>query len=163
MYRISRATAAWRISIWTTLAFAAGTAVAFSVVYLLVAKETRDRSDAWLSGEAETLAQVAARTPPDNLYNRIVREVAEVATREVPDERNAQGQKLNSVFFLEEKADDEQNPLWVGPGALEPFLKAIRGNGLVQGAPQSLTVEGWRTPFRVVARQENGRTVYFHL
>jgi signal transduction histidine kinase len=163
MHRISRTTAAWRISIWTTLAFAAGTAVAFSLVYLLVAKEIRNRSDAWLKGEAETLAQVAARTSPDHLYNRIVREVAEVATREVPDERNAQGQRLNSVFFLEENANGTESPLWVGPGSVDAFLGAIRGKKLVQGVPQSLLVEGWHTPFRVVAREENGRTVYLGL
>jgi hypothetical protein len=58
-----RSTAAWRISIWTTLAFALGTAAAFSIVYLLVAQGLRERSDTWLSGEAEVLAQVSADTP----------------------------------------------------------------------------------------------------
>src|SRR5271169_6237579 len=71
-----RATAAWRISIWTTLAFALGTAVAFSIVYFLVAQGIRERSDTWLSGEAEVLAQVSADTPSDRLYKRVVRVVA---------------------------------------------------------------------------------------
>ena len=57
------ATAAWRISIWTTLAFALGTAVAFSIVYFLVARGIRQRSDTWLNGEAEVLAHVSADTP----------------------------------------------------------------------------------------------------
>jgi len=86
MPRNLRTTAAWRISIWTTLAFALGTAVAFSIVYFLVAQGLRERSDTWLSGEAEVLAQVSVDTPSDHLYKRIVREVAELATQEVPDE-----------------------------------------------------------------------------
>src|SRR5579863_2538337 len=97
-----RTTAAWRISIWTTLAFALGTAGAFSIVYLVVAQGLRERSDTWLSGEAEVLAQVSVDTPSDHLYNRIVREVAELATQEVPDQRNARGERLNSVFRSEE-------------------------------------------------------------
>lgn len=163
MNRLLRATAAWRISIWTTLAFAIGTGIAFSIVYSLVAKGIRDRSDAWLSGEAEVLAQVAADTPRDHLYKRIVREVAELATREVPDERNAQGQKLNSVFFLLEDPESKETPLWVGPSSDEAFLKAIHETKIVPGTPQSLTVDGWPTLFRLVARQENGRTIYLGL
>ena len=45
------------------LAFALGTAVAFSIVYLLVAQGLRERSDTWLSGEAEVLAQVRPILP----------------------------------------------------------------------------------------------------
>src|SRR6202158_6308971 len=94
-----RSTAAWRISTWTTLAFALGTAAAFSIVHLLVAQGIWERSDTWLSGEAQVLAQVSADTPSGHLSKRIVREVAELATQEVPDERNARGERLNSVFF----------------------------------------------------------------
>src|ERR1700674_2903700 len=121
-----RATAAWRISIWTTLAFALGTAVAFSIVYFLVAQGIRERSDTWLSGEAEVLARVSADTPRDHLYNRIIGEVAELATQELPDERNARGQRLNSVFFLESDPHSNESPLWVGPGSVDTFLKAIQ-------------------------------------
>ena len=77
MPRRLRTTAAWRISIWTATAFAIGSAIAFSIVYLLVAQSIRQRSDAWLIGEADTLAQVAEDTPRDSLYDRIVEEVAE--------------------------------------------------------------------------------------
>jgi len=160
-----RTTAAWRISIWTTLAFALGTGLAFAIVYLLVAQTIRERSDAWLSGEAEVLAQVSADTPNDHLYSRIVGEVAELATRELPDERNSQGQRLNSVFFLAERLDGNESPLWVGPGSSEVFRKAIQGANLGQGTPRSINVEGWPTPFRVVARPIEGRetTIYLGL
>ena len=163
MPKFLQATAAWRISIWTTVAFALGTALAFSIVYFFVAKTIQERSDAWLSGEAEVLARVSADTPRDHLYNRIVGEVAELATQELPDERNARGQRLNSVFFLESDPNNNETPLWVGPGSDDAFLKAIQQTKLVPGIPQSIKVEGWPTTFRVVTRHENGRTIYLGL
>ncbi|MGA7295081.1 MAG: ATP-binding protein [Terriglobales bacterium] len=158
-----RTTAAWRISIWTTLAFALGTAVAFSIVYFLVARGIRERSDTWLSGEAEVLAQVSADTPIDHLYKRIVREVAELATRELPDERNARGERLNSVFFLATDPNNSEAPLWVGPSSKDAFVTAIQRTKFVPGVPQSIKVDGWRQTFRVVVKTQNGRTVYLGL
>jgi hypothetical protein len=152
-------TAAWRISIWTTLAFGLGTAGAFSIVYFLVAQGLRERSDTWLSGEAEVLAQVSADTPSDHLYKRIVREVAELATQEVPDERNARGERLNCVFFLATDPNNTEGPLWVGPGSKDAFVKAIQQTNLAPGPPKSITVEGYRQTFRVVVKAQNGRTV----
>jgi len=157
-----RATAAWRISIWTTLAFALGTAVAFSIVYFLVAQGLRERIDTWLNGEAEVLARVSVDTPSDHLYKRIVGEVAELATQEVPDERNARGERLNSVFFLATGAANE-GPLWVGPGAKDSFVAAIQRAKLVPGAPKSIAVEGSHETFRVVVKAQQGRIVYLGL
>src|ERR1700736_4379948 len=108
-----RTTAALRIAIWTTLAFAAGTALAFLIVYFMVAQGIQKRTDTWLNGEVEVLAQVSADTPRDHLYKRIVEEVAELATQEVPDERNARGGRLNSVFFLAIDSTNKEAPLWV--------------------------------------------------
>jgi signal transduction histidine kinase len=39
------ASAAWRIAIWPTVALAVGSAVAFSIMYLLIAGDIRARSD----------------------------------------------------------------------------------------------------------------------
>src|ERR1700722_14851820 len=149
--------AAWRISIWTTLAFALSTALAFSAVFFVVAKTIQERSDAWLNGEAAVLARVSTDTPRDRLYNRVVREVAELATQELPDDRNANGQKLNSVFFLENDPNNNQSPLWVGPGSDDAFIKAMQRTKSVPGITQSVEVEGWPTTFRVVSRRENER------
>ena len=163
MPRSLRTTAAWRISIWTTLAFALGTAGAFTIVYLLVAQGLRERSDTWLSGEAEVLAQVSADTPSDHLYKRIVREVAELATQEVPDERNARGERMNSVFFLATNPNNNDGPLWVGPSPKEVFVTAIQRSQLAPGPPKSITVEGYQQTFRVVEKAQNGRIVYLGL
>jgi len=163
MTKVLHATAAWRISIWTTLTFAVGTAAAFSIVYLRVFQNIRERSDAWLEGEAEVLARVSAETPQDRLYNRIIGEVAELATRELPDERNAEGQSLNSVFFLEEDIKGKGDPLWVGPSPNDAFLRAIHSAKLLPGAPQPLTVDGSATTFRIAARYENGKNIYLGL
>src|ERR1700733_11632650 len=158
-----RATAAWRISILTALAYALGSAITFSIVYFFVAQSIQERSDAWLSGEAAVLVRVSADTPRDRLYNRIVREVAELATRELPEERNATGQNLNAVFFLEEDANDRQGPLWVGPGSADVFFQGIERANPVSGVPQSINVQGWPTSFRIVAQREGGRTIYLGL
>jgi signal transduction histidine kinase len=157
------ATAAWRISIWTTLAFALGTAIAFSIVYYLVAQGIRERSDTWLRGEAEVLAHVSADTPKDRLYHRIVAEVAELATQEVPDERNAQGERLNSVFFLVLDSNSSQGPLWVGPGSEDDFVRAVERSKVVPGPPRSIAVDGWDQTFRVVVQEQGGKTVYLGL
>ena len=163
MPRNLRTTAAWRISIWTTLAFALGTAGAFAIVYFLVAQGLRERSDTWLSGEAEVLAQVSVDTPSDHLYRRIVREVAELATQEVPDERDARGERLNSVFFLAINPSNNDPPLWVGPSSKDAFVTAIQRSELAPGPPKSITVAGYRQTFRVVEKAQNGRTVYLGL
>lgn len=162
MFKV-RTTAAWRISIVTALAYALGTAVTFSTVYFFVAQSIRERSDAWLSGEAAVLVRVSADTPRDRLYNRAVREVAELATRELPEVRNAAGQNLNAVFFLEEDPNDRQGPLWVGPGSGDAFVQAIARANPVPGVPQSIRIAGWPTSFRVVTQQEGGRTIYMGL
>ncbi len=163
MLRKITTTAAWRISLWTTLAFALGTAVAFLIVYFLVAQGIRERSDTWLTGETEVLAQVLADTPKDHLYQRMVREVAELATQEVPDECNARGERLNSVFFLATDSANNEPPLWVGPGTADAFISAIQTAKVTSGSPQSVRVEGVRQTFRVVVHEQNGKTVYLGL
>ena len=55
--------AAWRISMWATLAFACGTMVVFIFLHQFVAGDIQRRTDAWLAGEAGVLSDVAARTP----------------------------------------------------------------------------------------------------
>src|SRR6202140_317151 len=160
MPKNTRTTAAWRISIWTTLAFAVGTAVAFFIVYGFVAKGVREHIDAWLSGEAEVLARVSADTPRDNVYDRIVEEVAELATQEVPKELNSRGQQLNSVFFLQVNPNNS-DPLWVGGVSKERFVEAIRNSNLMPGVPQSIQVAGEKAPYRVVLRDQSlGSRVY---
>src|SRR5579864_3537185 len=94
-----RSTAAWGIAVWTTLAFAVGSTIAFAAVYMVVSAVIQERSDAWLSGEAETLADVARNTARDALYDRIVEEVAELASHEVHDQLDEVGKHVNTVFF----------------------------------------------------------------
>jgi signal transduction histidine kinase len=143
-----RSTAAWGIAVWTTLAFAVGSTIAFAAVYVVVSQVIQERSDAWLSGEAEVLADVARNTARDALYDRIVEEVAELASREVHDQLNEVGKHVNTVFFLQ--ISPGQQPLWVGPGNRETFLKAINQTPLIVGVPADLEVAGWKHAFRVV-------------
>jgi signal transduction histidine kinase len=151
------------MSIWSTVAFAVGAGIAFAIVYVLVADTARARSDAWLSGEAEVLAEVSGERPRDSLYNRVVEEVAELAAQEVPDERSKSGEKLNAVFFLQEGVHNEA-PLWVGPGSSAPFIEAIHNAQFTPGVPQSIKVQGWKQLFRVVKRsRRDGIPIYLGL
>jgi signal transduction histidine kinase len=155
-------TAAWRLSIWTTIAFAVGSAFAFFICYYLVSLGIRERSDQWLSGEAEVLAQVSQTTPKGSLYDRVVEEVAENASREVPEQRDSRGETQNSVFFLQTGA--EQEPLWVGPSDKDQFVRAIRDSNLIPGSPQTLKIEGVAIPYRVVVHHLSPKgTIYLGL
>ena len=142
-----RNSAAWRIAAWPAVAFAVGVALALATMYLFIARDIRARSDAWLSGEAETLADVSAKTPRDSLYGRLVEEVAELATHEV-SEPSLSGQQQNSVFFLQMQPNEE--PIWVGPSPKQRFIQAIQSAQLAPGIPGDVHVDGWRLPFRVV-------------
>src|SRR5271157_6387501 len=126
--------AAWRISLWATLAFACGTMLVFVFLHRFVASDIQRRSDAWLSGEVEVLGDVAERTPKDALYSRVVGEVAELASKEVPNKLRSENNSNDSVFFLQ-AGDDGALKLWVGAGSGEDTLKAIRMSRMLPDQP----------------------------
>jgi len=155
--------AAWRISLWATLAFALGTLLVFAGLHRFVANDIQRRSDAWLSGEVEVLGDVAERTPKDRLYQRVVGEVAELASREVPNRSRDTSQENESVFFLQAGPTGPPK-LWVGAGDGEANLVAIQAQKVVAGVPFHLNVKGFPIPFRVVASPINdGSSIYLGL
>lgn len=155
--------AAWRISLWATLAFACGTMLVFVFLHRFVADDIQRRSDAWLSGEVEVLGDVAERTPKDALYDRVVGEVAELAGKEVPNKLLSETSSNDSVFFLQTGADGSLK-LWVGAGDGEANLKAIQTIQMVPDHPTDLRVEGFGVPFRVASiRIEDGTNIYLGL
>lgn len=152
--------AAWRISLWATLAFACGTMLVFVVLHTFVADDIQRRTDAWLSGEVQTMADVAEHTPKDRLYRRAVGEIAELASREVPNKLRGSATPNDSVFFLQTGTDGSVQ-LWVGAGDGIPNLNAIHENNLDPDTPSHLRVEGFRDPFRVASAQlKDGSHVY---
>jgi len=155
--------AAWRISLWATLAFAIGTMLVFAMLHRFVADDIQRRSDAWLSGEVGVLGDVAVRTPKDRLYGRVVGEVAELASREVPNKLVSNSNENDSVFFLQAE-DDGPLKLWVGKGDGTPNLAAIRARKATPNVPYDLHVEGFKHPFRVASvRLEDGSHIYLGL
>jgi signal transduction histidine kinase len=155
--------AAWRISLWATFAFACGTLVLFVLLQRFVANDIQQRTDAWLSGEIETLGDVAEHTPKNALYDRVVGEVAELATREIPNRIPDEGNFNNSVFFLQQGADDSLK-LWVGVGNGAPELKAIQSTRILSDHPTDLHVAGIAVPFRVASiRMADGSRIYLGL
>jgi signal transduction histidine kinase len=155
--------AAWRISLWATLAFACGTMVVFVFLHQFVAGDIQRRTDAWLAGEAGVLSDVAARTPTGVLYRRVVGEVAELASREVPHKREANAGLNDSVFFLQTAADGSVG-LWVGAGDVNAHFTAVRNSKIVPDTPTSVHIAGFDAPFRVVCvRMTNGSQIYLGL
>lgn len=155
--------AAWRISLWATLAFAIGTMLVFAMLHRFVADDIQRRSDAWLSGEVEVLSDVAERTPKDRLYGRVVGEVAELASREVPNRQRSDTNENDSVFFLQ-AAEDGPTLLWVGTGDGQSALAAIRSTKAQQDVPVDVQVKGFSVPFRVASvRIADGSNIYLGL
>ncbi|WP_263359813.1 HAMP domain-containing histidine kinase [Acidicapsa ligni] len=155
--------AAWRISLWATLAFAIGIMLVFVMLHRFVANDIQRRSDQWLSGEVAVLGDVAGRTPKDRLYGRVVGEVAELASREVPNKLRSNSNENDSVFFLQ-AGDDGALKLWVGAGDGMPNLAAIRARKFISDAPYDLNVKGFNHPFRVASvRLEDGSHIYLGL
>jgi signal transduction histidine kinase len=157
-----RRTAAWRFSARTTLAFGLGTLGAFAVAYLLVARGIRERSDAWLRGETELLADVVKSTRT-SMQERLVGEIAELASHEVMPAVAEDGVTDQPVFFLVTSPGGEAD-VWVGPQDRAPFLAALRTHTMDPGHPTSIVVPQWPHSFRV-NRHDNpgGVTVYLGL
>ena len=155
--------AAWRISLWATLAFAFGTMLVFLFLHRFVAADIQRRGDAWLSGEVEVLGDVAERTPKDALYGRVVGEVAELAGKEVPNKLRSDSSENDSVFFLQ-AGHDGSLQLWVGAGDGAAVLKAIQSGRIRPGQPSDLKISGFKIPFRVASiRMDDGSSIYLGL
>jgi signal transduction histidine kinase len=155
--------AAWRISLWATLAFALSTLAVFVFLHSFVAKDIQRRSDAWLSGEVEVLGDVAERTPRDALYGRVVSEVAELAGKEVPNRQSGSTNLNDSVFFLQILPDGTPG-IWVGQGDRGVYSQAIRAVHTSSGNPIDVSVSRIPIPYRVAAdKTDDGSIIYLGL
>jgi signal transduction histidine kinase len=155
--------AAWRISSWATLAFTCGTMIVFVFLDRFVSDDIQRRSDAWLTGEVEVLADVSEHTPDNALYNRVVGEVAELASHEVPNREADESNWNDSVFFLQTSRVGAVK-LWVGAGDGQSVLTAIASASIGAGKPTHLRVRGFRVPFRVATiTLADGSRVYLGL
>jgi len=155
--------AAWRISLLATLAFACGTMLVFVFLHRFVAEDIQRRSDAWLSGEIDVLRDVAERTPKDALYGAVVGEVAELASKEVPYKIRSDDSPNDTVFFLQ-TGEDGAIKLWVGAGNGEVNLKAIKAAKILPDRPNDLSVSGFGIPYRVASIPvDDGSRIYLGL
>ncbi len=155
--------AAWRISLWATLAYAVGTMLVFVFLHRFVAADIQRRSDAWLSGEVEVLGDVAEHTPKDALYGRVMGEVAELASKEVPNRVRGESAENDSVFFLQMGANGVMQ-LWAGPGSSKAFVAAIQKATIQPDRPTDVNVSGTAIPFRVATLGiDDGSRVYLGL
>jgi signal transduction histidine kinase len=155
--------AAWRISLWGTLAFAFGSLVIFIFLHRFIASDIQRRNDAWLWGEVSLLGDVAERTPRDALYSQIVGDIAEVVRKEVPNKKRWLSNANDQVFFLQE-GESRALRLWVGSGTGETILNALQKSRVRPDQPIDLHVDANPIPFRVVSiRIEDGSRIYLGL
>jgi signal transduction histidine kinase len=157
-----RDTAAWRFSAPATVAFALGSLAAYGIAYMIVARGVRQRTDAWLRGETALLADVV-RNAESGMEERLVEEVAELATHEVQPAVQEDGLGEQPVFFLVQAVDGTPSA-WVGPRDQRAFLAAIHEASFLPGQPLSVDVPQWPHPFRVnMERGPQGVKVYLGL
>ncbi|HEY9136883.1 MAG TPA: ATP-binding protein [Terriglobus sp.] len=156
-------TAAWRISLWSGVAFAIGTAIAFWFLQGFLANDIQNRSDSWLTGELGVLSEVAERTPGDRLHEVVIREVAELASREVPHEEGIPDAMERAVFFIATTPQGELL-LETGAGNGTKNLQAIQKTHLDLTKPKDVVIPGFSVPFRVASsRLPTGGHIYLAL
>lgn len=155
--------AAWRISFWPTLAFALGTLAVFVFLHRFMARDIQRRTDAWLAGEVDVLSDVAEHTPKNALHDRLVSEVAELASREVPNRATGSSPTGDDVFFLQ--TDNYGTPqLWVGASSKETVSAALRKHPIPQDQTADIALPDNPIPFRVAVQEaEDGSRIYLGL
>ena len=116
-----------------------------------------------LTGELGVLADVAERTPADRLHDTVVREVAELASREVPRDEAGPGAMDRAVFFLQMTGNGE---LKLHTGAASGLVTAngIIHSDLTPQHPAYVNIRGFSVPFRVAeTRLTDGDRIYLAL
>ena len=146
--RAKTRSAAWRISLLGTLAFACGTLVVFLALGRIVSHDIERRTDAWLNGEVEKLTNVTGETDAASLHARLADEVAEL-TRELPDRRHGHEDRKHAVFFLQAAADGSML-VWVGDGDGVGIAKDLHAATKPENTPFDFAVARAMAPFRVV-------------
>lgn len=156
-------TAAWRISLWSAVVFAIGTAIAFWFLQGFLAKDIQSRADSWLTGELGVLADVAERTPANRLHDVVIREVAELASREVPHDGDTENAMNRAVFFIQAYPDGSVE-LHTGAGTGADNLRAIKAHGPRSSSTETVSIPGFEVPFRVAGMSlPNGKMIYLGL
>ena len=141
-----------------------GTMLVFVFLHRFVAADIQRRSDAWLSGEVEVLGDVAEHTPKDALYGRVMGEVAELASKEVPNRVRGESAENDSVFFVQMGTNGAMQ-LWAGPGSSDAVCRRDSARRrFSRTVPTDVNVAGTAIPFRVATlRIDDGSRVYLGL
>ncbi len=160
--------AAWRVSLWGTVAFALGTLVLFMSLHQFVGQDIQRRTDIWLSGEVKVLSDVAERTPVSD-SSRVLGEVAELAEHEIPNRPPSHGGPNDSVFFVRTAADGALM-LWAGAGDPQAYVRGIEAarrrmsERARADGPFDVAIPQSRVPYRVATEaMSDGGRIYLGL
>jgi signal transduction histidine kinase len=91
-----------------------------------------------------------------------VGEVAELASREVPNRPPSGGNENDAVFFLQ-AGDSGPAKLWVGAGDGTANLAAIRSTHVLPDLPFDVRIRGFAVPFRVASVHAGDGSIYLGL
>jgi signal transduction histidine kinase len=141
--------AAWALSLRSTLAFAGAAAVALVITYFIAVGSIREQDDAWLRGETEVLRKIAATLPPGPQHDAVIAAIAGSATREITGTGRMLLERGEMMFFLHSDAAGHDLG-WLGPAPKEAFIGAVREASLPAGKPRTVPIPGRAVPFRVV-------------
>ncbi len=144
-------TAAWRLSAWSSLAFAGGTAIAFLAAYEMMAANVTRRGDSWLQGEADAMARVAATQSPGRVHAQLKEEVLELLHHRAPHppEPDEAGEDLYFFVVLDANGHPETSALLGRPRDLDAVLSHLDARS---GFPRSVHLPGWEYSVRLVSR-----------
>ncbi len=146
---VSRRSAAWRLTVPATLAFALGSATALWVAYGVTAALVRRQLDAVLASEAADLAAEARSLPRDGLPAWLETERGDLLRFfGLASSRTLASGVDEAVLVV--VAPDGSAIAWSGVPDPSPLLAALRSRRAATQGPATLSVPGLPRPLRVV-------------
>ncbi len=153
-------TAAWRLSAVSAAAFAVGTAIAFAAAYAALSRSILHRGDAWLAGEARSVAEMVATSSATDARKQLEAEVSELAQVALPPDGGiARPEDTPVLFFV---VLDAGGKVWTEEsiGGAVVGLQVARNVGRYVTTPTWERLPGREYPVRVIAnRLADGRIV----
>jgi signal transduction histidine kinase len=155
---VLRNTAAWRLSALATGVFVLGTAAVFAVALQALRVSIHRRDDVWLTGEIDSLAQVAVSGSLEQLAQEFTRELNELRHRSLwPATKKPKDSHGGGVFLA--LLDPQGHALLIASNLPGQKLRGLVDADLLTTAkPHLVRLPGLDHPVRVVAhRLDDGR------
>lgn len=146
-----RHTAAWRLSVLSTMAFAVGTAIAFSAAYFMISRSILNRVDVWLTGEVEAIAQSVSDSSRDRAVQQLKSEVQELEHFVVQLPGKASDEEDETALFF--VMLDPAGTIWAEAslGGEDLIHQAVTSTALSGSGPSWFSTPTYEYPVRVMS------------